>query len=77
MGASQALKVGQFIASITPDLIATGQALFHALKGDVQRARGVLQIVRDHGARLDAERLELDRELAEMRAERAREKEQS
>ena len=68
------MMIGRFVASLAPDLIATAQTLFHTLKGDVKRARGVLQIVRDHGARLDAERLELDRELAEMRAERAKAK---
>jgi hypothetical protein len=77
MGKAQALNLGRFLVAITPDLLAAGKALFEAFSGDVERARGVLQIVRDHGARLDKERLELDKELTEMRAERAAGKERS
>lgn len=77
LGALVPGKAGRFLREIAPDLIATGQALFDQVGGDVERARGVLSIVRDHGARLDRERLELDKELAEMRAERAGAKEQS
>jgi predicted RecB family endonuclease len=72
-----ALTITRFIAAIMPDLVSTARALYRAFDGDVQRVRGVLQIVRDHGARLDKERLELDKELAEMRAERAAGKEAS
>ena len=70
-------KAGRFIRAIAPDLIETGLALFDQVGGDVPRARGVLSIVRDHGARLDRERLELDKELAELRAERAAHKDDS
>ena len=72
-----ALTITRFIAAIMPDLVSTARALYKVFAGDIEKARGVLQIVRDHGARLDRERLELDRELAEMRAERAAGKERS
>jgi hypothetical protein len=77
LGAVVPGKAGRFLREIAPDLVTTGLALFEQTGGDPVRARGVLSIVRDHGARLDRERLELDRELAEMRAERAGGREQS
>jgi predicted RecB family endonuclease len=72
-----ALTIVNFIRVLMPDLVAVARALYKVFDGDVDRARKVLEIVRDHGARLDRERLELDRELAEMRAERAEGKERS
>ena len=72
-----ALTITRFIGMLMPDLVQTARALYKACDGDIDRAKSVLEIVRDHGARLDRERLRLDEELAELRAERGREKEQS
>jgi hypothetical protein len=68
----RALNTTAFIGQLMPDLIRTGRALYRLFDGDIARARTVLQIVRDHGARLDEARAEFDRKLAEARAERAK-----
>ena len=70
MVTAQALR---FVAALTPDLIATGHALYRVFSGDLKRARTVLQIVRDHGVRLEEAREVLDQELAALRADRAAE----
>ena len=62
-----------FVATLMPDLIAAARALYKACNGDVDKARGVLEIVKDHGGRLDAHRARLDAELAQLRAMRSRE----
>lgn len=69
-----ALTHAAFVAQLMPDLVRTAHALYRTFKGDPKPARRVLEIVRDHGARLDEKRLQFDQELAELRAERAREK---
>lgn len=68
----RALNTTAFLGQLMPDLVRTGKALYKLFNGDLSRARTVLQIVRDHGARLDEARADFDRILAEARADRAK-----
>lgn len=62
------MNLARFLTAIAPDLWNVGKSLYVMFKGDVGRARVVLDIVRDHGDILDRRRIEFDRDLELMRS---------
>ena len=52
-----------FLAAVMPDLLALARLLFVQSGGNAVEARARIARVGDYGAKLDAERLAVDREM--------------